>query len=284
MVAVDVSGLSDFSFDTGVAEAAIDELQVLGRSVFANLLGGGSSDRTEETYAGLCGWFWTDIRPSAVRSTGETTVVDGFPFNALEAKSLLGQLLIAQAAAPRRIDLAVDQIRTIWRLRVLRQRERTAPPSAESFGVALVRTAFADAKFQRDALRLMHGHLKTRVFMHPDGPPTTALSPVSVFSLVLARGLPEILPPQVAGILGDIALRMATEPGWAGFWDMWLLRVAGDHPSFTLSTELRSLADLSDEKPLLDAELPDAPDPEQMQDGWRDKTPGYVQQLLSGHC
>lgn len=280
-----VSGQIDFSFDAGVAEDAIGELQMLGRSVLANLLDG-SADQAAVSWPGLCDWFWTDTRPSAVRSAGVKTVLKGFPFDTLEPKTHLGELLLAQAAAPRRIDLAIDQIRAIWRFRVLRLRARTAPPGSDAFGAALVRTAFGDTGFQRDVLRLMHRHLKARVFLHPDGAPTSVLSPVTVFSLALAKGLPEGLPSQVRGSLRDIAQHLAAEPGWAGFWDMWLLRLAGDHPDFTLPEELRSLAgfagDLFGEKLALDAESPDAPDPEQMQHDWRDKTPGYAQQLLNG--
>lgn len=285
-MAADVSGQIDFSFDVGVAEGAIGELQMLGRSAVANLLDG-SDGQANVSWPGLCGWLWKDTRPSAVRSTGVKAVVKELPFNTLEPKTRLGEFLLAQAAAPRRIDLAVDQIRAIWRLRVLRQRARTAPPGSDAFGAALVRTAFGDTGFQRDILRLMHRHLKARVFLHPDGVPTSVLSPTTVFSLALAKGLPEGLPPKVRESLRDIAQHMASEPGWAGFWDMWLLRLAGDHPDFTLPEELRPLAgfagDLFGEKLALDAESPDAPDPEQMQDDWRDKTPGYAQQLLNGH-
>jgi len=268
------------------AENAISELQLVASAAVGALLGGEQA-REGGPWPGLCACLWVDRRPSAVRSSGERDVVGGFPYASLKPQSYLGAALLAQAATPRRVDLAIDLLRAIWRVRVRRQKAGAAPPGADAQAEAVIISAYSDMWFRSETAIRVYRYLKSRVLLYPDGAPTPMLAAASIHALVLARGLPESLPLQVKQCLHAVGREMAEAPGWAGFWDLWFLRSVRERPGLTLLVELGGLAGLAESLATGENQMvepTELPDPIQMRAGWRAGIPAYSRSVMNETC
>lgn len=271
------NGHSDIRFDIGSAEAAIRDMQRIGRAAVDVLLTG---HRIEDPggFPGLCGWLWTRSDQSAVVARGLRVALEGMPFSTPGTLSPLGGALLAGSVPPRQVDMAVDRLRSLWR-RLMRRAEGGAAPGGDLLAEALITTAYGDAGFRLDVAGALRRALRSRVLFDPDGPPTAVPEPATVAALAVVQGLPETLPPEVAGALRQAAGRMLGAAGWAGFWDVWMLREAVRAAAGEPLPGMPELAGFAERVP--DGEDGDA-EPAQMRPGWRADCPGFAGALLYG--
>ncbi|HBS48612.1 MAG TPA: hypothetical protein DEA05_00235 [Rhodobacteraceae bacterium] len=274
------NGHSDIRFDIGSAEAAIRDMQRIGRAAVDAFLTGKKIE-VLGGFPGLCGWLWTRSDQSKVVSRGLRVALEGMPFSTPQTLSPVGGALLAGSVPPRRVDMAVDRLRSLWR-RLMRRAEGGAAPGGDLLAEALITTAYGDAGFRLDVAGALRRSLRSRVLFDPDGPPTAVPEPATVAALAVVQGLPETLPPEVVSALRKAAGRMLCAAGWAGFWDVWMLHEA---VRTSASAPLRGMLELAgfakrvSEDQDGDAE---ATEPAQMRPGWRAGCPGFAKALLNG--
>lgn len=171
---------------------------------------------------------------------------DAFLFAETPNWTELGRSLAAAAAPPER----------------RRQRTRaelvdlsgTAPPGGDAFAEALIRQAFVAPQLQRNIARIIREDLAQRVVFWPEPEPVAVLSPIGLLATV--AGFAERSGTGLR--LCDLASEVAQRPGWAGFWDLWLLaraqEVEGFQPVPGASSLPSALAPAPDDARLCNAE------------------------------
>ena len=202
----------------------------------------------------------------------------------LQAAFLFGQIrdappvsraIVAGAVPPGRIAQLRDGLA---RCRAGR-RDAVAPPGVDAFGPALAALAFSDPAFRRSVVAMVRDHLGARVLFHPDTAPLPVLSPACCMVLIGARTGTADQTPVTLG-LRRLAEALGAAPGWAAFWDQWVLQEAAAHPGFLLPRVIVSL-------PLLARGHAAIAQPAEEIDvrvdpAWRNGLPGYCQQLFLG--
>lgn len=277
-------GQTDIRFDARSAEAAIRELQEIGRAALDATLTA-TAPVYPAAFPGLNAWLWVGSTRSAVKAHGLRAARDRFPFSPPEAVSPLETALLSGAVPTRRVDLAIDRLRDLWRRLRRRQAEGRAPRGGEGLAEALIATAYGDPEFRLAVARALRRALRERVLFGANGPPVAVLAPATVAALVVTCGMPKSLPASVADALRKAAARMLGASRWAGFWDLWMaheaVRASAAAPlpdmlelaGFAARlTEAGGAADDGDPETAVEV-------PEQLRSDWNDAAPGFAEAL-----
>lgn len=134
--------------------------------------------------------------------------------------------LLAESLPTRRRDVVRDFLTAKWRQWIRRDKAHCAPDFAPYFLPALVDMALADGAFQLDVQKLVKRHLETRVILFPEGDAKVTVSTVSLVLLLAAQLNSQQRSDQLLERISSFANLEAKQPGWAGFWDVWLLSQA----------------------------------------------------------
>jgi len=226
----------------------------------------------------LCRWLVpVTVAGPLVRGV-EKAMAKGALFGRARAQGPVHQAVAAEALAPRMpLRRAAQALRRRWLWLRRRPEAALAPPGLTAAGPALVATAFRDAVFRAETARVLHRALARRVLFHPGGPPEVRLADPTLLALALA-GLPG--DSGAAQASADLLTELAGQPGWAGFWDQWILGELArldDHPLPSPIADLpvvrlRALALQGDP----------AADPPSVAKEWRNAIHGYCLSLLNG--
>ena len=219
------------------------------------------------------------VRIAGERLTGAS--VFGLP----GAASPLRRALVARALAPRlRAARWRQRLRGLGRAlwsRLRRIQPQISPPLApagtQAFGPALVAMAFGDVSLRNRIALELRAALSRRVLFHPGGLPLIHLADQTLLALTLA-GTPSHSGP-VANAAWQILAVLSSRPGWAGFWDQWVLVELARTTPAALPPGIARLPLLRD-RGTLRAEAPE--DPPEVQANWRSATLGYCHALLDG--
>lgn len=134
--------------------------------------------------------------------------------------------LLAESLPTRRRDVVSDFLNAKWRQWIRRDKVHYAPDFAPCFLPALVAMALADGAFQLDVQKLVKRHLETRVILFPEGDAKVTVSTVSLVLLLAAHLKAQQRSDHLVESISSFAKLEAKQPGWAGFWDVWLLSQA----------------------------------------------------------
>lgn len=187
----------------------------------------------------------------------------------------LGQQRWMVGHLPRRFILDFLTALKDWRSRKKGTLRDLGPIAAPDLRDAVAQSAWAAPSFRRDVLNVLRSHARARVIMHPEGPLPPALATQTLWAAAtqgcFAAGLS--LRPPAENVLQDRLMAIATlgfaESGWAGFWDGYILTQPQPKEIFK---ELKLLINLSN----------DIAVSEEYRLNWRDESPAYARQLLSG--
>lgn len=234
MVAILNSEFSDFR--SGQVFDAIAAAQSLGRQALFGALG--LTNPNPFDAAALCFFLRYEDRTGYVLRHGERVMNTVFIFDGYESQYFLGRTLMSSAVDTRRIDAARDRLVAFWRRHVRREPVRHAFHGFQDMLQSLLSMAYSEPTFQAKAQRLVFDVLRDRVLLRPDGLIRTPLALQTIAALVIAAGRPASFDTLAWERLQTVVLDAAAKPGWAGFWDIWLLHHAAQGGRFDLATVL----------------------------------------------
>lgn len=151
-------------------------------------------------------------------------------------------------------------------------------PGLDQLAPAIVALAFTEAHFRGEIAGLLVQVLSQRVMFHRDPAPVVRLHPATV--TCLARLWAEKARPDLGAGLDRLADRMIAQPGWAGFWDQWILSEAVRLWDVTPPSRVATLPVLAQGTRALTEEAPKSPDA--CKPDWRTEAPDWAVRLLDG--
>lgn len=269
--------ITDFPFGGEQFRPSVAALQFLGTRALASLL------RIPETanpvdLMPLRSAVMYDNRPGLVVRHGEGVLNEAFPFHAQHPSNPFNRSLLATPIAPRRRDVARDGLRRFWHRTVRRKPAEAGSSAMGSLLHPLAFSAFHSADFHRIVRRGIFEALRDRVLIDFDDMLSVKVAWQTIFVLALGFERPKDLPSIGWDRLAETARNAASEPSWAGFWDIWLLRKAIADSRFSLGPRLQGdtikqfLANpLDSEQSISDIVRAD----------WRNKGPAFAEAFLS---
>jgi hypothetical protein len=126
---------------------------------------------------------------------------------------------LARRVPARGLDQLAEAARALW----TRRSEAPAPTGAGALFVPLAYMLAADVTLHHAiALRLKRA-MEARVLFFPDLPPHPVIAPQTALLLLAGGDLLAKLTGPARDSLRRIAVQEAAQPGWADFWDLWIL-------------------------------------------------------------
>lgn len=96
-------------------------------------------------------------------------------------------------------------------------------PMADRVLAAIAAAAWTDPGLRLHIAERGRAFLRTRVLFAAARPPVVALSPTVFWCLLASHAMPPLRESKDRRRLRTVAVRMALETGWLGYWDQWWL-------------------------------------------------------------
>ncbi len=271
------SSITYFPFGGEQFRPSIAALQFLGTRALASLLLIAETTDPVDLMP-LRSAVMYDNRPGLVVRHGEGVLNEAFPFHAHHFSDPFNRSLLATPIEPRRRDVARDGLRRFWRRTVRRKPAEAGSSAMGSLLHALAFSAFHSADYHRIVRRGIFEALRDRVLIDFDDMLSVKVAWQTIFVLALGFERPNDLPSIGWDRLAETARNAASEPSWAGFWDIWLLRKAIADSRFSLGPLLQGdtikqflAKPLNFEQSISDIVRAD----------WRNECPAFAEALLS---
>lgn len=269
-----------FANDPATLHSAMSELRAHGIAAFERLFGSEAS--AELPCHALNAWLRFDPRDIAAVDRLARETNESMPFEPYDPPThFAGAIFAAGAAGGTMSAISLPERIKRWLLDLGADSFELAEtvPDAGLFFDEVAATAFSAPQFRRSLLRHVRSALRGRVLFGIEGPPEEPPAVQTCLALVTAAGRPPDLEPAAWERFRFGAVGMIERPGWARFWDLWLLDSARRRGGFVLT---RVCAELAASLEAADANPDDIPGHEALASGWREGVPGYAVSLLSG--
>lgn len=254
-----------FPGDPATLHLAMSELRALGIAAFGKLFG--SEAPAEVPCHALNAWLSFDLRDIAAVDRNARKMNDSMPFVPCDPPMQFTRGVFAEGATGkskgaktlperiwRRLLYAPSRMERALAFRLVRFRRRLldlgagsgglteAVPDAGVFFEEVAATAFSTPQFRRSLLRIARNVLRGRVLFGLEGPPVEPPAVQTCLALVAAVGRPPGLNPAAWERFRFGASGMVEKPGWARFWDLWILDSARRRDGFALMERCEELA------------------------------------------
>lgn len=227
------------------------------------------------TLAPLADWLGEVPLQGAAVDRSLRQLQGAFLFGQIRETAAVSRAIVAGALPAGRLGALRDRVARLRRGKPV----VVAPPGFAVFGPALAALAFTEPAFRRSVIAMIRDDLGSRVVFHRDNAPIPILSAACCLNLIAARISITDQTPVSLG-MRQLAEDLALGVGWAEFWDQWVLREAAVNGVFSLPPAIKTLPILAHGFVAI-AQAAEENDP-RVDPGWRNRIPGYCQQLFLG--